>query len=649
MILNSSTNFDKISKQIFHYIAGTFGASKGAIYTYNATSNIFSLQIQRNFNFESSFTLNQKLISYISKTSAVKTIDLIIDEITDSVFLTNIKEQKGSILAPIIFSSKLLGFIILGKKLTKKKYSNLDFQLLQIICNNLSSSLNNSNLLFSIKNQKNKLNKTLFELETFFDTSKILHNISESDAIYENILYRAISLMNVEGGIMFTLQNQSPICILSAILHHNEDKVKNELFTKNFKYFNECLKTNSSIIINNVEHKKLLTIGWNNVIICPLRGSQSIYGFLILGQKETINGVMPFNEEDIELGNVISMQSGLALENKLLINDLEKEKKSVRNIIRSIGNGIITLNMLGEVETYNDQAKNILEKNDLELKNHHYLFLFDDNPKIIDSITKCIDRGSSVIEPNMSLKINSKNKNINFTSRPLIDDKGNYIGVILGIENITDELRLKNTFKRYVSENIVDQIIDDKLDLGMGGKLKDVTILFSDIRGFTEISEKIKPDEVVSLLNEYYTKMIEIIFKYNGTLDKIVGDELMVVFGAPLKIKNAPNAALETAIEMQKQLIEFNKKSMISIKIGIGINSGKVISGNIGSEVRSDYTVIGGNVNLASRLCSNAKSNEILVSKQTYDLINKKKSLKKMVSFKAKGIEKEIENWRVEY
>jgi len=272
-----------------------------------------------------------------------------------------------------------------------------------------------------------------------------------------------------------------------------------------------------------------------------------------------------------------------------------------------------------------------------------------DNPKIIDSITKCIDRGSSVIEPNMSLKINSKNKNINFTSRPLIDDKGNYIGVILGIENITDELRLKNTFKRYVSENIVDQIIDDKLDLGMGGKLKDVTILFSDIRGFTEISEKIKPDEVVSLLNEYYTKMIEIIFKYNGTLDKIVGDELMVVFGAPLKIKNAPNAALETAIEMQKQLIEFNKKSMISIKIGIGINSGKVISGNIGSEVRSDYTVIGGNVNLASRLCSNAKSNEILVSKQTYDLINKKKSLKKMVSFKAKGIEKEIENWRVEY
>ena len=121
MILNSSTNFDKISKQIFHYIAGTFGASKGAIYTYNATSNIFSLQIQRNFNFESSFTLNQKLISYISKTSAVKTIDLIIDEITDSVFLTNIKEQKGSILAPIIFSSKLLGFIILGKKLTKKK------------------------------------------------------------------------------------------------------------------------------------------------------------------------------------------------------------------------------------------------------------------------------------------------------------------------------------------------------------------------------------------------------------------------------------------------------------------------------------------------------------------------------------------------
>ena len=616
---------------------------------YNESSKTFLLRIQRNFKFKDSVSLSDNLVSFISKISDIKIIDSIVEERKQNSFLKYVKEEKGTLLAPLIFSSKLLGIVILGEKFSKKAYTNLDFQLLQIICNNLSSFLKNSELLKSSNNQKNKLNKTLFELETFFDTSKVLHDALDNESIYEEILYRTIGLMNVSGGLLFTTQNQSPICNLSAALHHDKNKIKKELFTQTYKFFKECINLNSSIIINNVSDKKLLKIGWNNVLISPLKGSKSVYGFLILGQKETINGVVPFCDNDVELINVISMQSSLALENKLLIKDLEKEKKSIQNIIRSIGNGIITLNLLGEVDSYNEQMKNILEKNDQDLINHHYMFLFDENPKISDAITKCIKTGFSVKEPNIVLKINRINKNVNFTSRPLLNDRGKYIGVILGIENITEELRLKNTFKRYVSENIVDQIIDDKLDLGMGGELKDVTILFSDIRGFTSISERIKPDEVVSLLNQYFTKMIEIIFKHNGTLDKIVGDELMVVFGTPIQIKNGPQKAIKTAIEMQKELIKFNKNSPITINVGIGVNSGNVISGNIGSEVRSDYTVIGNNVNLASRLCSAAKSSEILISKKTYNLIDNKSKFEKMTSFKAKGIKKEIENWKVNY
>mgnify|MGYP000494617719 CR=1 FL=1 len=192
-------------------------------------------------------------------------------------------------------------------------------------------------------------------------------------------------------------------------------------------------------------------------------------------------------------------------------------------------------------------------------------------------------------------------------------------------------------------------IIDDNLELGMGGQLKDVTVLFADIRGFTSMSEKIEPNEVVNLLNKYFTEMIDIIFKYNGTLDKIVGDELMVVFGAPIEIENAPDLAIQTAMEMQKQLIKFNKTSNQPIEIGIGINSGNVISGNIGSEIRSDYTVIGDNVNLAARLCSFARARKIIISENTFNKLKNNFQLEKLAPFSVKGKEKLINGWEVLY
>jgi adenylate cyclase len=173
-----------------------------------------------------------------------------------------------------------------------------------------------------------------------------------------------------------------------------------------------------------------------------------------------------------------------------------------------------------------------------------------------------------------------------------------------------------------VSKQIVDQLLENEELLNLGGQEQEATILFSDIRGFTSMSETMSPTEVVETLNEYFNLMIEIIFKYNGTLDKIIGDALMVIFGAPIANDADTKNAVLTAIEMQEKLIEFNQDRIINLKktirIGIGINRGKVISGNIGSKQQMNYTVIGDSVNLASRLCSVAKEDEIIVSETVY-------------------------------
>lgn len=554
-----------------------------------------------------------------------------------------------SIVIPLLFSGELLGVILIGDKFSQDEYSDKDKHLLQTMANCIASSLKNSSLLKKLSIQKSKLNKTLYELESFFDTGKIAHATEDKTQLYEDLLFRGISLMNSSGGILFLKQNDSPICTIEAILNPNEASIRSELFTKNFSLFHSCEETKTCVIKNNEMDRKLEKTGWKHIIIAPVNGPQAVHGYLMFGDKESLEGIIPFNEDDAQIMEVIAMQAGIAIENRSLIHNIEKEKTSIQNIIRSIGNGIITLNFLGEVDSFNSNAAEILQKRGDEFMSHPYQYVFDGNPRLIELISRCIETGCAAIEPDTHYYGKNFELNINFTASPLLTSDGDHSGAVISIENITEELRVRNMFKRYVSEAVVDQIIDNKLDLGMGGALKDVAILFADIRGFTAMSEKMQPDEVVSLLNDYFSVMINIILENNGLLDKIVGDELMVVFGSPVENSEKNDIAVKTAIDMMKALKKFNQSISTKLEIGIGINSGKVISGNIGSEMQSDFTVIGDNVNLASRLCSRAGKGEIVISDKVQSKLKSSYPLEKMAPFSVKGKSDKISAFKIKW
>jgi len=168
-------------------------------------------------------------------------------------------------------------------------------------------------------------------------------------------------------------------------------------------------------------------------------------------------------------------------------------------------------------------------------------------------------------------------------------------------------IRIKAMFSSYVTEKVVNELIKNPNLLRLGGQRKDVSVLFSDIRGFTTFSEKHKPEEVVSLLNEYLSAMTEVVFKWDGTLDKFIGDAIMAFWGAPLEQENHAELAVRCAVDMIKRLRElqqkWQKEGKPILDCGIGINSGEVLVGNIGAEGKKmDYTVIGDHVNLASRV-----------------------------------------------
>ena len=202
--------------------------------------------------------------------------------------------------------------------------------------------------------------------------------------------------------------------------------------------------------------------------------------------------------------------------------------------------------------------------------------------------------------------------------------------------------KVTETFGKYMSKEVVEEVLKaEKIELK--GVEKEITILFADIRGFTALSEKLSPKEVVSMLNHYLGGMTEAVLKNKGTLDKYIGDCIMAVFNSPLRQDDHTIRAVRTALDMQKAVERISKKKEVpKVRCGIGINTGQAVVGNIGSEKRIDYTAIGDSVNLASRLCSVAKANQVIISEETYERIKDNIRAEKLGKVKLKGKEKEV-------
>jgi adenylate cyclase len=218
-------------------------------------------------------------------------------------------------------------------------------------------------------------------------------------------------------------------------------------------------------------------------------------------------------------------------------------------------------------------------------------------------------------------------------------------------EELSQRIIERQALERFLSGPIVEKILASPDQIHLGGENQTATILFSDIRGFTRLAEKMEPQEVVELLNEYFTEMTDLIFENGGTLDKYLGDGIMAVFGAPLPKPDDALRSVKTAVEMQRALARLNRdweaRGQPALRAGIGVNTGPVTAGNIGSTKRMDYTVIGDAVNLASRLCANAAGGQILASESTHALLGEKLPARKLEPIRVKGKDTPVETYEI--
>jgi adenylate cyclase len=211
---------------------------------------------------------------------------------------------------------------------------------------------------------------------------------------------------------------------------------------------------------------------------------------------------------------------------------------------------------------------------------------------------------------------------------------------------------LRDTLSRYVSPTMTEEILKNPDSLQLGGQRRHLTVLFADIKAFTSLSEKMDPAAVVEVLNHYFTSMVDLVFEHQGTLDKFLGDGLLAFFGAPLPVPRAASQAVACAIAMQQRLHAMQEKGTTPIQgMRIGVNTGEAIIGNIGSEKRMDFTIIGDVVNVASRLLDVAKEQEasIVVGEATYREVEGNFSLKQGPSVVLRGRQETTVSYLVKF
>jgi adenylate cyclase len=213
------------------------------------------------------------------------------------------------------------------------------------------------------------------------------------------------------------------------------------------------------------------------------------------------------------------------------------------------------------------------------------------------------------------------------------------------------EQATRERFQRLLSPGLAEMVVSGQLTVEKGGENRTATVLFVDIRDFTVMSENTRATEVLQMLNEYYEVMVDIAFRYEGTVDKFIGDAMMVIWGAPVAHPDDPLRAVQAAIDMQAALVHFNQKRKIArqrrIQIGIGINTGSLVAGYIGSSQTMSYSVIGDTVNTAARICAAAKGGQIIISENTYQAVEKGVEVENLAPIQFKGKYKPVQVYNV--
>ena len=380
-----------------------------------------------------------------------------------------------------------------------------------------------------------------------------------------------------------------------------------------------------------------------NILCMPVttKGGHKVGVMEILNKKEG-----SFTAADQKRLAALCAQAAVSIENAQLFEDVNNAHGYNESILRSMSNGVVTFDAANLANKVNDAALRILRRRtDVDVISKTPLEIFGERNKwILQSLDKMRSTGKTDVTVDTDLLVEGHDAvSLNLTAVPLRSMRDQPIGSMLIMEDVTREKRLRNTMSRYMSKAVMDQLLE-KGDAVLGGTGREVSVLFSDIRGFTALTERLGARQTVAMLNEYFTDMVDVVFAHNGILDKYIGDMIMAVFGSVLTSEEDADNAVTVGSRMMVTLRDLNARRTMAgqdpIRIGVGISTGHVVAGNIGSPRRLEFTVIGDRVNLAERLQNANKyyGTSVLICDRTAARLKRTMKLRELDLIRVRGM-----------
>ena len=630
------TNLSEILWTIIKMTTDELGADRGSLFLNDPISGeLYSRVAQGELTREIRILNTTGIAGAIFQSGAG---EIIHDAYSDERFNSKIDEQTGYVTKNIVCApvrtvrGDVIGVIqILNKK--KGRFTKDDLEIVEAITLQAAVSLQNAQGVEEMDNTRKK------EMEFLDIVSDVTAEI-DLGSLLQRVMVEATRMLNADRSTLFlndekTEELFSRVAMgegIGEIRLPNSAGIAGAVFTSqetvNIPYAYADLRFNPGF-------DKQTGYFTRSILCVPIINKDG----KCIGCTQALNKKGGgFTEEDESRLKAFTQQVAIALENAKLFEDVAKERAYNHSMLTSMSNAVITINDEGKIITCNKAGLKILKiRSDDIIGKKTEDFFTNGRSWILEKVKACEETKEDDIMMDAEFEVgtdeddNLETVSANISFLPLenqdpdgrTDQGDTHLGTLIMIEDISDEKRMKSTMSRYIDPGIADQLLGDGTDI-MGGQETTATLLFSDVRGFTTITETLGAQGTVSLLNEYFDIMVEAISEQGGMVDKFIGDAIMAGFGIPVAHEDDEDRGVRAGINMIKNLWDWNvqreKEGKMPVDMGLGLNTDTVVSGNIGSSKRMDYTMIGDGVNLAARLESACKqySARILISDYTY-------------------------------
>ena len=645
--ISDTLSLDVLFPRLMEVVTETLNVERSSLFLHDAeTKELFSRVMQGNAVGEVRFPADRGIAGSVFSSGVG---EIIPDAYADPRFNRKVDTDTGyrtrnMLCVPI--RNKKQAVIGVTQALNKREggFDAEDQQLLEALSSQAAAALENARMFEKVERSQREEALLLDVVSSI--TSEIL-----LDPLLEKILAAATQLLGADRGSLFLYDSASNE-LWSRVAEGETSRqirfpasagIAGECFSKGLRIniddvyldnrFNPAVDKGTGYLTRNILCMPITTKSGNKVGVME-----------ILNKKEG-----SFTANDQRRLAALCAQAAVSIENAQLFEDVSSSRNYNESILRSMSNGVLTLDKSSVISKVNQSALRILQRAETEMVNRPVGEVFGgSNSWVTHSLDKVLRTGrtDSTVDSDLMLD-GRKAVSVNMTAVPLQDQRDKQLGSMLIMEDITREKRLRNTMSRYMSKAVMDELLAGG-DAALAGANREVSVLFSDIRGFTSMSERMGARETVAMLNDYFTDMVDIVFAHNGILDKYIGDMIMAVFGSVRATKSDAGNAVTVGSRMMVALAELNRRRAPAghepIRIGIGISTGDVVAGSIGSPKRLEYTVIGDRVNFAERLQNANKyyGTSVLICESTAARLPRPVQLRELDQIRARGMQKPV-------